>query len=238
MPHVPRLVVVTDRRLAARAGHALRDVVAAAMDGGAPALLLRDKDLDVDARRALGEELRPLVSAAGARLLVSSDVVLARHLDADGVHLATDDPPFEQVRGPTGAEGTTTTDELLVGRSCHDATEVLAARNENVTYVTVSPAAPTRSKPGHGPALGVPRLRALIGVAGGLPLLALGGVTPANVADWRGAGAHGVAVMGGVMAAGDPASVVRSLLSAWDAAPPPEVSTEYPPGTVPTLEQP
>lgn len=238
MPRVPRLVVVTDRRLAACAGHALQDVVAAAMDGGAPALLLRDKDLDVDARRALGEALRPLVSAAGARLLVSSDVALAHHLDADGVHLAADDPPFEQVRDPTGAESVTTTAGQLVGRSCHNATEVLTARIEDVTYATVSPAAPTRSKPGHGPALGVAGVRALVGVASGLPLLALGGVTPANVADWRSAGAHGIAVMGEVMTADDPAAVVRSLLSAWNAAAPPEVSTEYSPGTLPTLEQP
>jgi len=44
---------------------------------------------------------------------------------------------------------------------------------------------------------------------------ALGGIeTPAQVAGCRAAGAAGVAVMGAVMRAGDPAALVRSLLAA------------------------
>jgi thiamine-phosphate pyrophosphorylase len=216
LPPVPRLVVVTDRHAAARAGHDLVDVVTAAVDAGTPAVLLRDKDLPGAERLALGRRLQRVVGDAGARLLVASDVALARRLQADGVHLAASDPPCSEARG-------------LIGRSCHDDAEVAAARDEGVDYAFVSPAARTSSKPGYGPAVGPGGLRRLVAVAGAVPVLALGGVTPADVATWRTAGAHGVAVMGGVMTAADPAAAVRALLDALDADVPAAAATSTSP---------
>ncbi|NIQ52743.1 MAG: thiamine phosphate synthase, partial [Gemmatimonadetes bacterium] len=59
---------------------------------------------------------------------------------------------------------------------------------------------------GYGPPLGP---RALGGLP--LPTFALGGVTPFNAADCMAAGAHGIAVMGTVMRARDPAGVAAAL---------------------------
>ena len=205
-PLVPTLVVITDRHAAARAGRSVLEVVAAALDAGAPAILLRDKDLPAAARRSLGEELASLVTDTDAQLLVSSDVRLARELGAAGVHLAADDPPCT---APVG----------LLGRSCHDRDEVAAARAEGVSYAFVSPVATSGSKPGYGPVLGPDGVRELVAVAGELPLLALGGVTPANASRWREAGVHGLAVMGGVMEAVDPMATVTALLDAWATTP-------------------
>ncbi|MBS3939837.1 MAG: thiamine phosphate synthase [Actinobacteria bacterium] len=203
MTAVPTLVVVTDRHAAARAGRSVADVVVAAVEAGAPAVLFRDKDLGPTARRSLGEQVAGLVARAGAMLLVASDPELARHLGADAIHLAAHDAH------PGGAAA-----GMLVGRSCHDDAEVAAAVREQADLLLVSPVAPTASKPGHGPALGPERFRRLVGCAAGVPVLALGGVTPENASRWRDAGAHGVAVMGGVMAAPDPADTVRRLLDA------------------------
>lgn len=202
---VPTLVVITDRHAAARACQPLRDVVAAALDAGAPAVLFRDKDLEPKERCSLGEQIAPVVTRAGAMLFVASDPDLARHLDADAIHLAVDDAhPGKRAAG------------MLVGRSCHDDAEVQAAIQENIDLLLVSPVAPTASKPGYGPALGPDGFRQLVARAGDLPVLALGGVTPENASTWRDAGAHGLAVMGGVMASPDPADVVRRLLDTWE----------------------
>jgi thiamine-phosphate pyrophosphorylase len=176
------VMVFTDRRQARRT---LVDVVLAAVDGGARVVVLREKDLPDDERAALAARLRTALADAPGRLLV-----------AGRDHLAAADP------WRPGA----------VGRSCHDAAELDRARAEGAEYATLSPVFATRSKPGYGPALGLDRFAALCAGAG-LPVYALGGVESADrAAACRAAGAHGVAVMGVVMRADDPAAVVSELL--------------------------
>ncbi|MDX1421679.1 MAG: thiamine phosphate synthase, partial [Kiloniellales bacterium] len=76
---------------------------------------------------------------------------------------------------------------------------------------TQSPIFATASKPGYGPALGLAGLAEA--AAAGLPVLALGGVTAERAPACLRAGAAGVAVMGAVMAARDPAAAVGTILS-------------------------
>lgn len=206
---VPRLIVLTDRHAAARAGRSLADTIALAAEAGAPAVLLREKDLDRDARHRLAAELRPILGEA--HLLVAGDPALADQLDADGVHLAAADP----VPGAAPLSWAL----LSWGRSCHDRAEVVRARAEGLDYVTVSPLGPTGSKPGYGPVLGVDGVAELVDAADGMPVLALGGVGPEHVTSLLEAGVHGVAVMGGVMGAADPAAAVAALLARLPTSP-------------------
>lgn len=199
--HVPRLLVLTDREQASSADRSLRPTVLDVAAAGAPAVLLREKDLSRRRRRNLATQLSAVTGGLGTALLLAGDPALAADV-AVGVHLAAaDDPVPADLR-----------DQLLVGRSCHDRAEVEAAVTEGVDYVTVSPVATTTSKPGHGPPLGADGLAGLVAVAGDVPVLALGGVTPDNAAEFVAAGAHGVAVMGAVMRAEKPAAVVTRLL--------------------------
>ncbi len=191
-----RLLVLTDRDQSRTAGRNLAATVAAAVAGGATAILYREKTLPGPQRRALGERVAEACGAA--ELIVASDPVLARELGATSVHLAADDPWPED-------------DGLLVGRSCHGAVELAGAAAHGAAYATLSPIFATDSKPGHGPALGVDGMAALLADAQ-LPVLALGGIQAATVGSCLAAGAAGVAVMGAVMGAEDPADAVRALL--------------------------
>jgi thiamine monophosphate synthase len=161
----------------------LLDVVKSALDGGARTFLLREKDLPRTARLDLAEAIRAL----GADLIAAGPDPLG----GDAVHLSVDDP-FTSAR--------------LTGRSCHDQAEVMASTED---YVTLSPIFTTPSKPGYGPALGT----RVLSLGGTKPIIALGGVDgAARAAACREAGAAGVAVMGAVMRAHDPATVVKGLL--------------------------
>lgn len=196
---VPRLLVVTDGRRTG--GRPLVEVLAAAVDGGLRAVLVRDKHLDRRTRRRLVEAAVALLHPVGGLVLVSSDPGLG----GDGVHLAAADPfPGGPAAGRSAG---------LVGRSCHSAADVMVAAEEGCAYATLSPVFASPSKPGYGPALGT---GALAGHP--LPVLALGGVHAGNAADCLAGGAHGVAVMGAVMAAADPAAAVAALLVACAAA--------------------
>lgn len=190
IPH--GVVVLTDRWQARRP---LAEVVAAAVDGGARWVVLREKDLPRAERAALADELRPILAAVGGALVVAGPDPLG----GDAVHLPAAGPyPPPRLQ--------------LVGRSCHDATELGRLSTED--FVTLSPVFPSRSKPGYGPPLGPDGLGRLVR-RGGVPVLALGGVeTPGQAAACLAAGAAGVAVLGAVMRAADPAELVASLLAA------------------------
>jgi thiamine monophosphate synthase len=177
---LPRLLVITDRTLAAGP---LDEVVTAAVRHGARAVVLRDRDLPAPQRAALAARLTPVLAAVGGVLIVAG-------VAGDAVHLGA-------------AEAFPSPRPALVGRSCHGASDVDTAVAERCDYVTVSPVAESGSKPGYGPVLGPAGLRAL--VRPGVAVYALGGVRPAAVGSYVDAGAYGVAVMGPVMR--DPAVV-------------------------------
>lgn len=177
-----RLLVLTDRRLVPP-GRTLAQVLRGVADGGGSTVVLRESDL-VGGERA---ELARVATAAGLEVVAAHRAVPG----CVGVHVRATDP------APAGTWG----------RSCHDRAEVARAAAEGASWATLSPYAATASKPGYGPALADGELAGLP-----LPTYALGGVTVRNAAAARAAGAHGVAVMGAVMRAADPAAVVADLL--------------------------
>jgi thiamine-phosphate pyrophosphorylase len=183
--NVPRLLLLTDRSQLPP-GRGLVDTVRACAGAGLTHVVVREHDLP-PARR------QRLVAILAA---VEGLTVLSSRLPADaasGLHLAAG-----QDRPPAG----------WFGRSCHSVADVRRAAQEGAAYATLSPFAATASKPGHGP----PVARVEYAGPHGVPVLALGGIEPANAAEARAAGAHGVAVMGGVMRAADPVAVVKALL--------------------------
>jgi thiamine-phosphate diphosphorylase len=188
---LPQMLVLTDRTLTG--GRPLVDVVRSAVEGGATCVVLREKDLPSAPRAALASELRTFVPV----LVVASDPTI----DSHGVHLAAHDPFPSRARETSGG------DDRLVGRSCHSRRDLDRAAGEGCTYATLSPIFTTTSKPGYEPPLGVLALR-----DPPLPVYALGGIDPSNAQACIETGAAGVAVMGAVMRADDPASVVKRLL--------------------------
>jgi thiamine-phosphate pyrophosphorylase len=202
LTRLPSLLVLTDRRLPETRHRSLTATVAEAVAAGAPAIVFREKDLPVYERRRLGEQVAGVLGPR-TRLIIASDAALAVALGASGVHLAASDPAH---RG----------NGLLRGRSCHDAAELEAAASEGVDYATLSPVYETASKPDYRPVLGPGALRALAGQSGAPPVYALGGVDAGRVPECLAAGAAGVAVMGPVMAAADPAAAVAEILGAVD----------------------
>ncbi|MDP4023953.1 thiamine phosphate synthase [Methylobacterium sp. NEAU 140] len=199
------LLAVTDRR-----GHPrpLPDTVRAVLDGGGRWIWFRDRDLPAEERRRLGEAVAERVRGAGGVLTVGGDVGLARALGAGGVHLGGG-AGTEAIAAARRALGPA----ALLGVSAHAPGDVAAAAAGGADYVTLSPVFASASKPGYGPALGLDGLAAARDT--GLPVVALGGITAENAAACRRVGAAGVAVMGRLARAHDPAADVRRLLAAW-----------------------
>lgn len=132
--------------------------------------------------------LLPDVERFGASLLLNRDIDTARALGL-GVHLSS-----EELRGLRERPLPWT---QWVGASCHDADELALASKLGCDFATLSPVMPTRSHPDAEP-LGWPRF-ARLAEAASLPVFALGGVGPADVAEARMHAAQGIAGIRGFL---------------------------------------
>jgi thiamine-phosphate pyrophosphorylase len=202
----PPLLLVTDRRQALRP---LQTVVAAAAGAGCRWVSVREKDLPADEQILLARSLLPLVHAQGGKLMLHGEASLARAAGIDGVHLSAgrDTTAARTLIGP----------EKILGVSIHTVTEAEQVDPGCVDFALAGPAFETRSKPGYGPEIGRRGL-ADIARACRVPVLAIGGINAARIAEVVAGGVAGVAVMGGVMRAADPAQEVRALLASLNGA--------------------
>jgi len=101
-----------------------------------------------------------------------------------------------------------------IGKSVHDLGEATAARASGADYLLVGPLYRTATHPDREP-LGLARLAPIIGL--GLPVIAIGGVTPPRVGAVRRAGAYGVAAIRALWDAADPAGAAREMLEEWQS---------------------
>jgi thiamine-phosphate pyrophosphorylase len=198
----PPLLLITDRR---QARTTIPDIAEAAFAAGCRWLSLREKDLPTEEQGALLRELLALARKYQAKVTLHGDARLVRDTGAQGVHLGGGSDTAE-ARLFLGKDA-------LIGLSVHSVEEARSVDAELVDYVIAGPMSATASKPGYGPALGREGL-ALIAKACPVPVIAIGGIDPENVADCRNAGAAGIAVMGSVMRATKPAAIVMHLHAA------------------------
>jgi thiamine-phosphate pyrophosphorylase len=197
----PPLLVISDR---GQAHQPLAEIAAAAFAGGCRWFSLREKDLPAPERRALLAELVVLGRRYGAIVGIHDDIDAVLAAGAGAVHLpGGSDLAAARQRLPDG----------LIGVSAHSPAEAAAQLRAGADYVTLSPIFLTDSKPGYGPALGLDGLTRAVALTDG-PIVALAGITSANAASCLKAGASGIAVMGEVMRADDPETVVQELLRA------------------------
>ena len=194
----PPVLLITDRAQALRP---IEEVASAVLEAGCRWISLREKDLDPADRLTLTRQLAELAGGYGATVTVHGDYAAAGV--ADGIHL----PAGRSVAAARRRLGP----NALIGISIHDPAELGSAALRGADYVTLSPIFASLSKPGYGPGPGLQGLRRAVS-AGSLPVIALGGIEPENAPLCLEAGAHGIAVMGAVMAAENPGRIARLLV--------------------------
>jgi thiamine-phosphate pyrophosphorylase len=197
----PPLLVITDRR---QARLPLDEVITAALAAGCRWVSIREKDLPDNHQIALAMALSPIAHRYGARMMLHGDAALAKECGVDGVHLSAGDDPI--VARKMLGRG------KLIGVSLHTVTEAETIDPDIVDYAIAGPAFETPSKPGYGPEIGRKGL-AEIAAAARVPILAIGGLNATRAAEVLAVGPVGIAVMGGVMRAANPAQEVRALLA-------------------------
>ena len=203
----PTLCLITDgRRLLAAVGRppeawaeTLIEQVAGAVAGGIDLIQIRERQADAAALVDVTRRCVALTQGSSVRVVVNDRVDIALAAGAHGVHLREDSIPLADARRLGIA---------LVGRSVHDPGGAAAAHG--ASYLVAGHVFQTESKPGTPARLGLEGLQEVVTSAGGVPVLAVGGVTVENLTVILGTGVAGVAAIGAFL----PAKQVSDLRAA------------------------
>jgi thiazole tautomerase (transcriptional regulator TenI) len=107
--------------------------------------------------------------------------------------------------------------DVRIGRSIHSRAEAAEAAAIGADFALFGHIYATGSKDGVEPR-GLPALAEVVQAAD-IPVIAIGGITPANTADVLSTGCAGIAVMSSILGHDDPADQVSRYREALDASP-------------------
>ncbi len=173
--------------------------------GGASVIQLRSKSATTRELLAYGKVLKDLCRQYQLTFIVNDRLDVAMALEADGVHMGQDDMPVILARemAPT----------MVIGLSVGSLENILEAENCPPDYFGLGPVYATSSKNDAGEALGTVRVAEWVRTAGAIaPVVAIGGINPANVAGvWR-SGVQGIAVISAVVHSSDKKKACTQLL--------------------------
>ena len=186
--------------------------VQAALEGGAALLQYRFKDIPAAVALLQARRLARLCADAGVPFIVNDSVELAAAVGA-GLHLGRDDEDVRSARKVLPG--------AIIGASCYDQpAHAREAAASGADYVAIGSVFPSSTKPGavRAPLAQLAAARA----AGGLPVVAIGGITPANAPQAIAAGADMVAVISALFDAPDVTAAARDFARLFAHNPPGE----------------
>jgi thiamine-phosphate diphosphorylase len=203
MRPLPRLHAFTDPALLVQPDLGIRAAAIAAV-GSPVALHARARSVSAAQLTAITGRLLALARPPEAAVFVNGRSDIAAALGAQGVQLSREDL--------TPADARRVLTPGWIGCSVHSRAEAVAAVEEGADFLVVGSVYSTPSHPDREPAgLDLVRRTAELGV----PVIAIGGITPERVLAVRSAGAYGVAAIRALWHAPDPAAAARAMLEPW-----------------------
>lgn len=145
----------------------------------------RQKGLPAEDLRILGEKVVGICHEAGCRVVLNSAMELVDDLQADGLHMNASQL-MKAMERPLDKD-------FLVGASCHNVEELQHAAALGLDFAVLSPVSITASHPQSAP-LGWQQFQHLASEAT-LPVYALGGLSPDDLAHAWQSGAQGIAAI-------------------------------------------
>jgi len=187
------LYVVTDESLSNGYSHA--EIARMAVQGGASAIQLRDKQMSSAKLYSAALEMVE-VCRNRAIFIVNDRLDVALAAGADGVHLGQDDLPLKAARAiaPPG---------FIIGISVFSVEEALLAAKDGADYVAIT-VFETTSKADAGAGGGLEMLSAIRrALPAEVQVVGIGGLSEKNIPQVISAGADGAAVISAVVSSPD-----------------------------------
>jgi thiamine-phosphate pyrophosphorylase len=174
--------------------------------GGVRWVQLRVKNLPAAEWRQRALDVQAVCHHHGATLLINDNPALALEIGADGVHLGKQDMPPAEARALLGPR-------FIIGGTANTFADIEGLVAAGVEYIGLGPFRFTTTKEKLSPILGLSgyaKIMAQCRAAGfTTPVVGIGGVELADVAELLAAGLHGVAVSGAIGGAASPTEAAR-----------------------------
>ena len=179
---------------------------------------LREKDLSGKQSASLAREASSRVSKQGSHSKFAKRVIVNDRLDvalaeqAGGVHLGESSLPVEQAKRLllSSPAAQTFPHSFIVGVSCHSLEAAKSAASSGADYIFFGPVFATPSKAAYGAPQGLERLADVCSSVDN-PVLAIGGITLANISACLSAGASGIAAIRLFQDSADPAGLICAI---------------------------
>ncbi len=184
------------------------------LNGGCLWVQLRMKGATEDEVEATAVEMKRLTDTFGATLIIDDHVEVARRAGASGVHLGKNDMPPAEARKILG-------EKAIIGGTCNTADDIMRVR-DSVDYIGCGPFRFTTTKKNLAPTLGLDGYRELTWAARSegvnIPIVAIGGITSADIADILECGPDGIALSGEIIRSDDMTRKTAEVIEAINNA--------------------
>jgi len=181
-----------------------------ALEGGCRWIQLRMKDHSDADIEAVAKEIMPLCKEKEAILVIDDHVELAMRLHADGVHLGRNDMPVSEARKLMG-------EKFIIGGTANTIDDVVRLAREGADYIGCGPFRFTTTKKNLSPILGLDGYRKIVSEMQQrsihLPIVAIGGIEYADIADIMATGVDGIALSGSVLRADNPIEEMKRIIN-------------------------
>ena len=180
-------------------------------EGGCRWVQLRMKGAEQGELEEAARLVQRMCRESGATFIIDDDVLLAKRIGADGVHLGKEDMPVAEARAILG-EG------AIIGATVNSFEDIEAhIQGARPDYFGCGPFRFTTTKKRLAPTLGVEGYREIISRMREkditIPIVAIGGITKADILQILATGIDGIALSGSVLQADNPAKEMQEIVS-------------------------
>ncbi len=181
--------------------------------GGGRWIQLRMKEASADEIVSRSRALAALCRPYGAVLVLDDHPELVVEAEAQGVHLGKNDLPPAEARRLLG-EG------AIIGSTANTLTDIEAMNPDWTDYIGLGPFRYTTTKKNLAPLLGTEGYRRILTTLRSRslywPIVAIGGIEPADTPEILSTGVNGLAISGAIARSTDPAATTRQFLEGID----------------------
>lgn len=186
------------------------DSVHIALEGGCRWIQLRMKDAEEESVYATALLAHKMCKEYGATFIIDDHVETARRVHADGVHLGKSDMPISEARKILGSDA-------LIGGTANTFDDIRRLYADGADYIGCGPFRYTTTKSNLSPILGiegyhriVPQMKA---ANMPIPIVAIGGITEADIPELMKTGISGIALSGSILRAENPVKEMKKIIT-------------------------